>query len=181
MSDKAAILWMTGFSGAGKTTLAKRLEKALVEKGKKVEVLDGDDLRQKLSPDLGFSEKEREAHNKRTIYLAKLLNRHGVNVIVSLISPMRRVREEAKAELGQDFAEVHVKCPLEVCMSRDPKGLYKKVKDGEIKDFTGVSQMYEPPENPDLILDTDSHSEEACQLQVFEFLKKKYGTNFLED
>jgi adenylylsulfate kinase len=175
MSEEAVVLWMTGLSGAGKTTLARKLEKSMREQGKRVEVLDGDDLRQKLSPELGFSEKEREAHNKRTIYLADLLSRNGVNVIVSLISPMRRVREEARERLGGRFAEVYVRCPIEVCMSRDPKGLYKRVEAGEIKNFTGIGQGYEAPESPDLVLDTHKRTEEECRIMVFEFLKKRYG------
>lgn len=178
--EKAAVIWMTGFSGAGKTTLAKKLEKTLKEKGRRVEVLDGDDLRKKLSPDLGFSEKEREAHNKRTIYLASLLSRNGIDVIVSLISPIKKVREEARAELGENFSEVFVRCPIEVCAVRDPKGLYAKVKKGEIVDFTGISQSYEAPDNPDLVIDTHEHSEEACQIMLLDFLKSKFGEKYLE-
>ena len=91
------------------------------------------------------------------------------------------MREQAREELGPDFAEVYVKCPLETCMSRDPKGLYKKVREGQIKNFTGVSHVYEAPESPDLVLDTDKHSKEECELMVFDFLKKKYGNEFLGD
>ncbi len=179
MKECTTIIWMTGFSGSGKTTLARRVEKHLTEKGKRVEVLDGDELRKSLSPDLGFSEKDRESHNKRTIYLAKLLNRNGINVIVSLISPIKRVRQEAREELGNDFIEVFIRCPMEVCIDRDPKGLYKKATKGEIKNFTGLTQIYEPPESPELILDTDKESEEACQMKILSYLKEKYGPGFI--
>mgnify|MGYP006285924019 CR=1 FL=1 len=151
------VVWMTGLSGAGKTTIARWLETHYKQQGKKVEVLDGDEIRQNLSPGLGFSEEERTAHNKRVIYLAKILSRNGVVVIVSLISPYKKVRDEARGALP-NFMEVHVNCPLEVCMERDVKGLYAKAQAGEIKKMTGLSDTYEAPENPELAINTSAES-----------------------
>ena len=154
------VVWMTGFSGSGKTTIARWLEEHYKSTGKRVEVLDGDEIRDNLSPGLGFSQEDRTAHNKRVIYLAKILSRNGVVVLVSLISPYQQVRNQAREQLPK-FMEVHVDCPLDVCMKRDVKGLYAKAKAGEIKKMTGLSDTYEAPKNPELVIAT--HTETVAE------------------
>ncbi len=153
------VIWLTGPSGAGKTTLANALAERLEELGYSVEVLDGDGIRTKLYPDLGFSEREREIHNKVVIEMARLLAKNGVITIVALISPFRSVREYAREQI-EKFIEVYVKCPLEVRIKRDPKGLYSKALKGEIKGLTGYDGVYEEPENPDIVVDTSKLSVE---------------------
>ncbi len=148
------VVWLTGPSGSGKTTLARALASKLREMGYRVEVLDGDEIRRNLYPDIGFSREAREMHNRVVIHMAKLLSRNGVVAVVSLISPFRAVREKARREIGR-FIEVYLKCPLEVRIERDPKGLYERAMRGEIKDLTGYDGIYEEPENPELILETD--------------------------
>jgi len=163
---------MTGLPGSGKTTLAQKVKEILKEKRGKVEILDGDEVRKTLSPDLGFSAEDRILHNKRVIHMAKMLSKHGVTVVVSLISPYRAVRDVARAELSPDFVEVFVKCPLEKCMERDPKGLYAKAKRGEVKKLTGYSDTYEEPLNPELVLETDKESVEECAAKVVSLLRE---------
>ncbi|MEQ9714214.1 MAG: adenylyl-sulfate kinase [Candidatus Asgardarchaeum sp.] len=145
------VIWLTGPSGAGKSTLAHALEKRLKDMGYRVEVLDGDVIRKTLYPNLGFSKEAREMHNRVVIHMAKLLSRNGVVAIVSLISPYKAVREFARKELGK-FIEVYLKCPLEVRIQRDPKGLYAKAIKGEIKGLTGYDGVYEEPDNPEVVV-----------------------------
>lgn len=143
------VIWLTGPSGAGKTVLARALEKRLKEMGYKVEVLDGDEIRKELYPELGFDRKAREMHNRIVIHIARMLSRNGIIAIVSLISPYRKVREYARKEIGR-FVEVYVYAPLEVRIERDPKGLYAKAMKGEIEGLTGYDGVYEEPENPEV-------------------------------
>ena len=145
---------MTGLPGSGKTTIARELEPELKERGWPVEVLDGDEIRQNLSKGLGFSREDRETHLKRVTYVAKLLSRNGVAVIAAFISPYRNIREYARKETT-NFIEVYVKCSVEACAKRDPKGLYKKASSGQIKDLTGPQDLYEEPLTPDLVVDTE--------------------------
>lgn len=147
------VIWLTGPSGAGKTVLAHSLERRLKEIGKNVEVLDGDVVRHTLYPSIGFSKEAREMHNRVVIHIAKLLSRNGVIPIISLISPYRRVREFAREELDR-FIEVYLKCPLDVRIQRDPKGLYAKAINGEIKGLTGYDGVYEEPNNPEVVVET---------------------------
>lgn len=158
------VVWMTGLPGAGKTTLARRLETTLQERAIKVEVLDGEALRSTLSRDLGFAKEDRDAHIRRIGFVAGLLARNGITAIVAAISPYRDVRAEIRREV-RDFVEVYVRCPIEVLMRRDTKGLYSKAVSGEIANFTGISDPYEEPLEDDVTLDTDRLSEEeslAC-------------------
>jgi adenylylsulfate kinase len=149
-------LWFTGLSGAGKTTISEIVEKELRERsGNKVEVLDGDIVRTNLSKGLGFSREDRDTNILRIGFVAELLTRNGVGVIVSAISPFKEAREEVRRNIGEDFIEVYVDAPLEVCAERDVKGLYKKALAGEIGQFTGVSDPYEPPAAPELHIKTD--------------------------
>jgi adenylylsulfate kinase len=147
-------LWLTGLSGAGKSTIATAVALALARHGIRVEVLDGDEVRRNLSKGLGFSREDRDTNIRRIAYVAKLLTRNGVAVITAAISPYRAVREEARREIG-NFVEVHVRASLETCIRRDAKGLYRKALAGEIPQFTGVSDPYEEPLAPDLVVDTE--------------------------
>ena len=153
MEHKGFTLWFTGLSGSGKTTLARGVEAVLRERGMKVEVLDGDIIRQNLSKGLGFSKEDRDTNIKRIGFVCKLLTRNGVVAIGSAISPYREVRDFVRQDIG-DFVLVYVKCPLEVLIQRDVKGLYQKALSGEIPNFTGISDPYEEPLDPEIIIDT---------------------------
>jgi adenylylsulfate kinase len=148
-------LWFTGLSGAGKTTISEIVERQLRERFGMVEVLDGDIVRTNLSKGLGFSREDRDTNILRIGFVADLLTRNGVGVIVSAISPFKEARDQVRRQIGEDFIEVFVDAPLEVCAERDVKGLYKKAFAGEIPQFTGVSDPYEPPAAPELHIKTD--------------------------
>ena len=163
-------LWFTGLSGAGKTTIAEIVERELRERGRRVEVLDGDIVRTNLSKGLGFSREDRIVNVLRIGFVANLLTRNGVGVIVSAISPYKEARDQGRRRVV-DFVEVFVDAPLEVCAERDVKGLYKKAFAGEIKEFTGVSDPYEPPAAPDLILKTAEEMPEESARRVIEKLE----------
>jgi len=149
----SAVIWLTGLSGAGKSTIADALVPQLKDLGKRVEVLDGDVVRTHLSKGLGFSREDRDTNIARIAFVAHLLARNGVFVIVAAISPYRETRDAARKTIG-DFIEVHVAAPLQTCIDRDVKGLYKKALAGEIKQFTGVSDPYEEPLTPEVYVDT---------------------------
>lgn len=149
MKHQGMTLWFTGLSGAGKTTISKAVEAELREQGYKVEVLDGDIVRENLTKGLGFSKADRDENIRRIGFVAQLLTRNGVIVIVSAISPYRAMRDEVRGKIG-NFVEVFVNAPLAVCEERDVKGLYKKARAGEIKSFTGIDDPYEPPINPEV-------------------------------
>jgi adenylyl-sulfate kinase len=158
-------LWLTGYPGAGKTTLAMALERRLAEAGVACHVLDGDDLRRGLNRDLGFTPADRHENIRRVAELAALLNRAGLTAIVAVLSPYRADRDMARSVVGPAFREIHVSTPLAVCESRDPKGMYAKARRGELRDFTGVSAPYEPPESPHLAVDTtDADVESSVDL-----------------
>ncbi|MGO9646402.1 MAG: adenylyl-sulfate kinase [Candidatus Bathyarchaeia archaeon] len=165
------VVWLTGLPGSGKTTIAKHLESKLRTMNWQVEVLDGDELRLNLSKGLGFSREDRETHLKRAAYVAKLLSRNKVAVIAAFISPYRNIREYARKETT-NFIEVFVKCPLQVCVQRDPKGLYKKASSGEIKNLTGPQDVYEEPLAPDLIVETNNMTVEASVSMIVEKLNQ---------
>jgi len=165
------VVWITGLPGSGKTTIARKLEAKLKDRGLKVEVFDGDEVRKNLSAGLGFSRQDRETHNKRVIYVCKLLARNGVNSIVALISPYRDVREYARKELPK-FVEVYCKCSLQECIRRDPKGLYKKALAGEINNMTGIHDPYEKPLNPEVVLDTEHDTAESNVRKILKKLRE---------
>ena len=150
MTDIGATIWFTGLSGAGKTTIGSEVSKILCERGLKVEVLDGDIIRQNLTKDLGFSRADRDENIKRIGFVAQLLTRNGVVVLVSAISPYEDVRQEVRQKIGTNFIEVYVNASLATCEERDVKGLYKRARQGEIKFFTGIDDPYEPPVNPEV-------------------------------
>jgi len=154
--EKGFCIWLTGLSGSGKTTIANKLTELFKDR-RYIESMDGDEIRKGLSRDLGFSKDDRNEHNRRVIFCTKLLARNGVIVIVALISPYRETRAYAKGEIP-NMMEVYVKAPLDVCIERDPKGLYKKALAGEIKQFTGIDDPYEEPIEPDVIVETDKET-----------------------
>jgi len=167
------VVWLTGLPSSGKTTIARVLERELRSRGLKVELLDGDEVRRWLSPEAGFSRKDRERHLRRVAYVSKLLARNGVAVIASFVSPYRSVRDEARRlveDEGLKFVEVYVKCPVEVCVQRDVKGLYKKALSGEIKDMTGIQDPYEEPLNPEVVVETDRMTVEECAGKILDKL-----------
>lgn len=171
MEHKGFTIWFTGLSGAGKTTLAREVEKRLRARGMKVEVLDGDVVRQNLSKGLGFSKEDRDTNIRRIGFVCKLLTRNNVVAIAAAISPYRDIRDEVRREVGQ-FVEVYVECPLDVLMDRDVKGLYKKALAGEITNFTGVDDPYEPPLDPEVVIHSDREAVEESVEKIMRTLKQ---------
>lgn len=167
-------VWLTGLSGAGKTAIAEPLARALKDRGLKIERLDGDIVRQSLTSDLGFTKEDRDENIKRITFVAKLLTRNGVGVICSFISPYRerRARTRQEIEEGGAFIEVYVHCPVEVCAERDVKGLYEQAFAGEIENFTGVSDPYEPPENPEIVCHTAEETVEESVARIIAYLEQ---------
>ncbi|MFC1662961.1 adenylyl-sulfate kinase [Patescibacteria group bacterium] len=173
-----AVVWFTGLSGSGKSTIANALAEELHRRNVSTESLDGDIVRKSLTGDLGFSKEDRDENIKRVSFVAKLLSKHGVIVLASFISPYRRQRELIKKEV-KNYIEVFVNAPLEICKERDVKGMYKKAKEGKIKDFTGISHPYEEPENPDLELLTHEESVENSVQKLLTYLEKHHYINKL--
>jgi adenylylsulfate kinase len=164
--DRGFTLWFTGLSGAGKTTIAEIVERELRDRLGTVEVLDGDIVRTNLSKGLGFSREDRDTNVLRIGFVANLLTRNGVAVIVSAISPYKEARDQVRRDIGEDFIEIFVDAPLEVCAERDVKGLYKKAFSGEIPSFTGVSDPYEPPAAPELHIRTNEEEPQDSARRV---------------
>jgi len=154
MRNHGFTIWFTGLPSAGKSTLARLLQETFEEAGLSVAILDGDEVRQRLTKGLGFTKEDREENIRRIAYVSKLLTQVGAIAIVAAISPYQRSRDRARAEIG-NFIEVYVECPLQTCMNRDVKGLYAKAQKGEIKNFTGISDPYEPPLHPDISVRSD--------------------------
>jgi bifunctional enzyme CysN/CysC len=169
---KGRVVWLTGYSGSGKTTIGKMLEKKLFSTNHHVIVLDGDNIRRGLCGDLGFSPEDRDENLRRVGEVARLLVENGVIVICTFVSPMKKQRDFVRELVGEDFIEVYVKCSIEVCIQRDVKGLYEKFKHGELKDLTGLDAPYEEPDSPDLVLETDKMSVKECVDKVISFLKQ---------
>jgi len=173
LGQKAICLWLTGLSGSGKSTIAQLLEQKLHDMGKLTMLLDGDNIRDGLNSNLGFSEEDRMENIRRISEVNKLFNSCGVITINAFVSPTNDIRKMAREIIGKDFLEVFIDTPLEVCEERDVKGLYAKARKGEIKDFTGISAPYESPENPELSLKTADFSPEKSADLLFEFVKEK--------
>ncbi len=171
---KGCTIWMTGLSGSGKSTLAVALEKALIDRGVRTFVLDGDNVRHGLNKDLGFSPEDRNENIRRIGEVAKLFTEAGVVNVTAFISPYRADRDQVRAIMADgDFIEVFVDCPVSVCEERDPKGLYKKARAGEIPEFTGVSAPYEEPSNPEITVKTGESSKEEGLIQLVQYLESR--------
>jgi adenylylsulfate kinase len=171
LGQKGAVLWLCGLSGSGKSTIAGALEHVLHDKGRYVIRLDGDNLRTGLNSNLGFSDDDRLENIRRTAEVAKVMAANGVIVICSLITPRGAFRDLARGILGEDFREIYVKADYATCESRDPKGLYAKAAAGEVASFTGRDSIFEEPQNPDLVLDTESLSVEDSVFEILEYLR----------
>ena len=162
MGQNACTIWMSGLSGAGKSTIANALEKRLYAMGKKTMLLDGDNVRMGLNSNLGFSDEDRIENIRRIAEVAKLMNDAGLIVITAFISPYRQDRRNAKKIIGEGFREVYVSTSIAECEKRDVKGLYKAAREGKIAHFTGITSLYEVPEHPDVAVDTAEMDVEAC-------------------
>jgi adenylylsulfate kinase len=172
--ERGTVIWFTGLSGSGKTTIAHVVEEKLLDAGVPVEILDGDVVRENLSKGLGFSKEDRDTNIRRIAFVAHLLQRNGVFVITAAISPYKAIRDEARAMI-KDFVEIFADAPLEVCEQRDVKGLYAKARAGEIKGFTGIDDPYEAPENPEIVCKTGEQSvEESAQQVIDKLVELKY-------
>ena len=171
MQNTGFTIWLTGLSGAGKSTLSEVIELRLRERGRNVEVLDGDIVRTHLSKGLGFSKEDRDTNIKRIAFVCGLLSRNGVACISAAISPYRQTRDWARAHIG-NFIEIYVKCPIEVCRQRDVKGLYKLADEGKLKGFTGVDDPYEEPLHPELIVETDRETVAQSVARIFARLEE---------
>jgi adenylylsulfate kinase len=171
--EKGFTLWFTGLSGSGKTTISRQLEGHLRERGSKLEILDGDVVRENLSKGLGFSKEDRDTNIRRIAFVADLLSRNGVPVITAAISPYKEIRDEARELMGDRFVEVFVKASVDTCAERDVKGLYEKAFKGEIKEFTGVSDPYEEPENPEFVCDTENETPEESADKLLAYLEQR--------
>jgi adenylyl-sulfate kinase len=171
--EKGFTLWFTGLSGSGKTTITDIVRDELKRRGSRVEVLDGDIVRQNLSKGLGFSKEDRDTNIRRIAFVADLLSRNGVPVITAAISPYREIRDEARELMDGRMIEAYVKASVEECERRDAKGLYAKARAGEIKEFTGVSDPYEPPEDPELVLETEQETPEESAAKILAYLEEQ--------
>ncbi|MDQ0897078.1 MULTISPECIES: adenylyl-sulfate kinase [unclassified Paenibacillus] len=171
--QKGVTVWFTGLSGAGKTTISGLVEAELRQSGKKVEALDGDVVRRNLTADLGFSKEDRFTNIQRVAYVATLLTRNDIIVLASFISPYQEMRDYCRKEIGS-FIEVFVKCPLEECISRDVKGLYKKALKGEISHFTGITDHFEEPMNPDVVVETGVETPQESAAIIMAYLARNH-------
>ncbi len=171
MKQKGVTIWFTGLPSSGKSTIADTLAERLKGDGFKVERLDADIIRKHLWKELGYSKEDRDENIRRATFLSKLLTRNGIIVLTSFISPYRELRNYARREIG-DFVEIYVKCPVEVCIQRDTRGMYKKALAGEISNFTGVSDPYEEPLNPEVLIESDKESLEESITKLLEKLRK---------
>jgi adenylylsulfate kinase len=168
-------LWFMGRPAAGKSTLASRVGDHLVESGHQIENLDGDDIRKHLHPDLGFSREDRRTNNRRTAYIAKLLNRNDIPVIVGMITPFRNSQQQAREiiETEGEFVLIYVKCSVETAERRDPKNLYQKAREGEIEKFTGINHPFQEPLHPDIVVDTEQQSVQAGVERIVDELRER--------
>jgi adenylylsulfate kinase len=169
-ADRGVVIWLTGLPSSGKSTIAETLVPLLEARGERVELLDGDIIRENLSKGLGFSKEDRDINIRRIGFVAELLARNGVKVITAAISPYRSIRNEVRDLVGERFLEVHVATPLEVCEARDVKGLYARARAGELSAFTGVDDPYEPPLEPEVVVPTHTETIEISAARVIDAL-----------
>ncbi len=173
-NHKSGLIWFTGLPSSGKSTIAHLLEKELFSQGIRTYVLDGDNVRHGLNSNLGFNREDRRENLRRIVELSKLMMDAGLIVLAAFVSPYKKDREYVRSRFNDDnFLEIYVKCSIEECERRDPKGNYKKARAGIIKDYTGISSPYEKPENPDLLIDTEILSIEGSVYKVLDLLSKK--------
>jgi len=171
LSQKSKLLWFTGLSGSGKSTVANRLDSRLNEKGLTTYLLDGDNVRLGINSDLGFSMDDRSENIRRIGEIGKLFVDAGIITIACFISPLKVDREKVRKTLGEDFIEIFVDCPISECEKRDPKNLYKKARQGIIKEFTGITSPYEEPENPEIVVNTKDQNIDQCVDKILDYLK----------
>lgn len=172
LKQKGVVLWFTGLSGSGKSTVASSLEKRLHDMGKLTYTLDGDNVRHGLNSDLGFSDEDRVENIRRIGEISKLFVDAGVITIATFVSPFREDRQKVRDLLGKDFVEIYIDCPIEVCEKRDPKGIYKKARAGEIKHFTGIDSPYESPINPEIVVSTHLNTLDECVDKLVAYLEE---------
>lgn len=167
-------LWFMGLPASGKSTLAKRVENHLRESGIRIENLDGDEIRKNLHPDLGFTREEREINNRRTAFISKLLNRNGIATVIGMITPFRDSQQKVREiiEPTGRFVLIYVKCSVETCAERDPKGLYEQATAGKIDNFTGINHPFQEPIDPEIIVDTEADDVDACVEQILDRLEE---------
>lgn len=170
--EQGFTVWLTGLSGAGKSTIARGLAAALRERGRRVEVLDGDEVREQLNQGLGFTREDRDTNVRRIAYVAKLLTRNGVVVIIAAISPYQAARDEARRQIGA-FVEIYVRCSLDELVRRDVKGLYARALRGEIANFTGISDPYEEPLAAEIVIDTEGEDAQASVAAILDSLETR--------
>lgn len=170
LNQHARVFWMCGLSGAGKSTLASILDNELTLRGYLCQVIDGDDIRSGLNKGLGYTEEDRRENLRRVAEVARLFARSGIITVVSFISPTESIRQTIRKIVGEDYIEVFVDAPIEICEQRDTKGLYKQAREGKIKNFTGIDSPFEPPANPHLIIDTKTHDVEQSACRLLEFV-----------
>ncbi|WP_315110514.1 adenylyl-sulfate kinase [Clostridium intestinale] len=172
LKQKGVVLWFTGLSGSGKSTVASSLEKRLHDMGKLTYTLDGDNVRHGLNSDLGFSDEDRIENIRRIGEISKLFVDAGVITIATFVSPFREDRQKVRDLLEKDFVEIYIDCPIEVCEKRDPKGIYKKARAGEIKHFTGIDSPYENPINPEIVVSTHLNTLDECVDKLIAYLEE---------
>ena len=178
-NHKGCVIWLTGLSGSGKTTIARALERQLFDQGNNIYMLDGDNLRSGLNSNLGFSFEDRKENVRRIGEVSALFARAGFIVITAFISPFAEDRKNALKAFDENSYEVYLSASIEICEKRDPKGLYKKARSGEIRDFTGIDSPYEIPENPDLVLNTEKETEDVSINKLYDFIISKISNSWL--
>jgi adenylyl-sulfate kinase len=174
MANQGFTLWFTGLSGAGKSTLSQAVADELQKRGRSVERLDGDEIRQRLSRGLGFSKEDRDENIRRIGFVARLLSRNGAIAIAAAISPYREIRDEVRREHDAPFIEIFVECPLDTLIKRDPKGLYARALRGEIQNFSGVSDPYEPPPAAEITVHTGHETVQSCRDMILRWLEARH-------